>query len=252
MPNRIYWTQDERTTVLKGVAKAMQTHSFERGELGRLLREAQASILPAYRRRSFTAGRIGPDLHKLEAQAQKFYQELQVERLAKATAPEPEEQHTAEAVDTIETRLEDLGRTLAATMMAAFGDELLVAIRQTLREAVAEIPPPPIPGREDRPTPQRVLVIGTKREWHAQLRKEFAGRLNISFFDNPNGSSGLASACKRSEAVILNGSMSRHSHQSVARASGKPLSIVHGAFSNLRTALVELNNRRGLAQGEMT
>ena len=234
---KVRWSQKEREDVLREVARRMTCGSFQRGECSQLIRAAQA-LLPIHRRRPFIMGHIGPDLHQMEVEAVRYYQEKR--RETAAVAPLVEAAVAPDPVLTFEQRVEELGREFAAAFVAGFSQELLASLRQTAGEAVSEI----IQLRRDQgveaaPLP-RVLVIGTKQEWDGQLRRNFAGRLNLAFFNDKYGSAGLASECRKAAAIVMNGSMSRHSHQAVARASGKPFIVMHGAFSGLQLELEKL------------
>lgn len=227
---KVLWKHTEKETVLREVARNMQTHTFSRGEFYQLLREAQ-NVLPADRRRPFR-GSVGADLRQLEARTQKYYSELHLQPVEQ-TPPVP-----VELPPTLEERLEEIGRQIAAPIMAAFGEELLAALRQTISEAVIELRQ--APSAAEKPLLPRVLVVGTKQEWDGQLRRDFVGRLNLFFFNDAKGSAGLASECRKASHIVLNGSMCRHTHQAVARASGRPMTVIHGAFSGLKAQLESL------------
>lgn len=84
---------------------------------------------------------------------------------------------------------------------------------------------------------KRVLVVGTKMYWRPILQMHFAGRLRLSFFDNPKGSAGLFKVARAADHVFLNIMKARHSHEWTIRGVETPVTRVRGSLTQLQRAI---------------
>lgn len=256
---KVHWTEYERKLVVGRIAGDMMTPGFDRGEFQRLFAVAQLA-LPEHRRRPWHSKLQA----ELAAKAREEYaQRRTTERARKeeTRAPVPENE-TAEAprLRGLETHARDLGSMLADELFAAFEERFKAAVsalidRESIRArqqlaAVLEQPAPATapPAQSDEGTaPQttnrklpRVLIVGTLPVWERKLLEEYEDCLDLVFFNDRNGSSGLDGYCRRAEHLVLNTQLARHSHQAVMRASGKSLTLTNGGLSAIKSKLDEI------------